>query len=98
MGDAGAMYLGLVLGVISVQGLVKSTVALAVLAPILALLVPISDAAFAIVRRRASGKSISSADRDHIHHRLLDLGLDHRQAVITIYAVSYTHLDVYKRQ
>ncbi|HQD74071.1 MAG TPA: MraY family glycosyltransferase [Bacillota bacterium] len=88
MGDAGAMYLGLVLGVISVQGLVKSTVALAVLAPILALLVPISDAAFAIVRRRASGKSISSADRDHIHHRLLDLGLDHRQAVITIYVVS----------
>jgi len=88
MGDAGAMYLGLVLSVISVQGLVKSTVALSVLAPILALLVPISDAAFAIVRRRASGKSVSSADHDHIHHRLLDLGLEHRQAVLAIYLVS----------
>ena len=88
MGDAGAMYLGLVLSVISVQGLVKSTIVLSVLGPILALLVPISDAAFAIVRRRASGKPVSGADHDHIHHRLLDLGLDHRQAVLAIYLVS----------
>ncbi len=88
MGDAGAMYLGLALSVISVQGLVKSTVAMAVFAPILALLVPISDAAFAVVRRRASGKPVSRADHDHIHHRLLELGLGHKQAVITIYIVT----------
>ncbi len=88
MGDAGAMYLGLALSVISVQGLVKSAVAVAVFAPILALLVPISDAAFAIVRRRASGKPVSRADHDHIHHRLLELGLGHRQAVVAIYVVT----------
>lgn len=88
MGDAGAMYLGLALSVLSVQGLVKSTVAMAVLAPLLALLVPISDAAFAIVRRRSSGVPVSLADRDHIHHRLLELGMGQRQAVMAIYVVS----------
>ncbi len=88
MGDEGAMYLGLAISVISVQGLVKSTVAMAVFAPILALLVPISDAAFAIVRRRISGIPVSRADHDHIHHRLLELGLGHKQAVIAIYVVT----------
>lgn len=88
MGDAGAMYLGLAISVISVQGLVKSTVAMAVFAPILALLVPISDAAFAIVRRRSLGRPVSRADHDHIHHRLLELGLGQRKAVIAIYIVT----------
>jgi len=88
MGDAGAMYLGLALAVLSVEGLVKSTVAMAVLAPIMALLVPISDAAFAIVRRRFAGLPVSSADQDHIHHRLLEIGLGQRKAVVAIYIVS----------
>lgn len=88
MGDAGAMYLGLALSVLSVQGLVKSTVAMAVFAPILALLVPISDAAFAIIRRRTLGQPVSRADHDHIHHRLLELGLSQKKAVIAIYVVT----------
>lgn len=88
MGDAGAMYLGLALSVLSVQGLAKSAVAMSVLVPILALLVPISDAAFAIIRRKFSGTSIARADHDHLHHRLLELGLDQRQAVLLIYLVS----------
>ncbi len=88
MGDAGAMFLGLALSVLSVQGLVKSTVAVAVFAPVLALLVPISDAAFAIFRRKSLGGPISRADRDHIHHRLLELGLSQKKAVIAIYIVT----------
>ncbi|HHY34933.1 MAG TPA: undecaprenyl/decaprenyl-phosphate alpha-N-acetylglucosaminyl 1-phosphate transferase [Firmicutes bacterium] len=88
MGDAGAMYLGLALACISAEGLVKSTAAMALLAPILALLVPISDAAFAIVRRRLAGQPVSRADHDHIHHRLLEMGLSHRQVVLLIYGVS----------
>lgn len=89
MGDAGAMYLGLTLSILSVQGLVKSTVALSVLAPILALVVPISDAAFAIIRRHLTGVPVSEADRDHIHHRLLEMGMGQRQAVLSVYAVSF---------
>ncbi|NLC16080.1 MAG: undecaprenyl/decaprenyl-phosphate alpha-N-acetylglucosaminyl 1-phosphate transferase [Firmicutes bacterium] len=88
MGDAGAMYLGLALAVLSVQGLVKSTLAMAVLAPILALLVPISDAAFAILRRRSLGRPVSRRDSDHIHHRLLELGLGQKKAVVAIYIVT----------
>ncbi|MBE3519424.1 MAG: undecaprenyl/decaprenyl-phosphate alpha-N-acetylglucosaminyl 1-phosphate transferase [Firmicutes bacterium] len=88
MGDTGAMYLGLALACISAEGLVKSTAAMALLAPILALIVPISDAAFAIVRRRLAGQPVSRADHDHIHHRLLEMGLGHRQVVLLIYGVS----------
>lgn len=88
MGDAGAMYLGLALAVLSVQGLVKSAVFMSVLAPLLALMVPISDTAFAIVRRKLSGQAVSHADHDHLHHRLLELGLGHKNAVLSIYVVS----------
>lgn len=89
MGDAGAMYLGLALSVLSVQGLVKSAVFMSVLAPLLALLVPISDTAFAIVRRKLSGQSVSHADHDHLHHRLLELGLGQKNAVLSIYLVTF---------
>lgn len=88
MGDAGAMYLGLALACISAEGLVKSAAAMTLLAPIFALLVPISDAAFAVVRRRLAGQPVSRADHDHIHHRLLEMGLSHRQVVLLIYLVS----------
>lgn len=88
MGDAGAMYLGLALAVLSVQGLVKSAVFMSVLAPILTMMVPISDAAFAVVRRKLSGQPATRADRDHLHHRLLELGMGQRKAVVSIYLVS----------
>lgn len=88
MGDAGAMYLGLALAVLSVQGLVKSAVFMSVLAPIFALMVPISDTAFAIVRRKLTGQPVSEADHDHLHHRLLELGMGQRKAVLSIYLVS----------
>jgi len=88
MGDAGAMYLGLALAVLSVQGLVKSAVFMSVLAPLLALMVPISDTAFAIIRRKFSGQSVSHADHDHLHHRLLELGLGQKNAVLSIYLVT----------
>lgn len=88
MGDAGALYLGLALASLSIQGLVKSAVLMSVFAPLLALLIPISDAAFAIIRRRSAGMPASRADRDHLHHRLLELGLGHRQCVYIIYFVS----------
>ena len=60
----------------------------AVLAPLLALLVPISDTAFAIIRRKLSGQSVSHADHDHLHHRLLELGLGQKNAVLSIYLVT----------
>jgi UDP-GlcNAc:undecaprenyl-phosphate GlcNAc-1-phosphate transferase len=58
----------------------------ALVVPIIALGVPIADTLLAMARRAARGAPLFSADRGHIHHRLLALGLSHRQAVIVLYA------------
>jgi UDP-GlcNAc:undecaprenyl-phosphate GlcNAc-1-phosphate transferase len=88
MGDAGSMFLGFTLAAISVHGVLKSALTVSVVVPILALAVPIFDTAFAIIRRLAAGRSIGEADKDHLHHRLLRLGLSHRNTVLVMWAVS----------
>lgn len=88
MGDAGAMFLGFTLAAISVHGVLKSAVTVGVIVPVLALALPIFDTAFAIIRRVATGRSIGEADKDHLHHRLLRLGLSHRTTVLVMWAIS----------
>lgn len=88
MGDAGAMFLGFTLAAVSVHGVLKSAVTVGVVVPVLALALPIFDTAFAIIRRVAAGRSIGEADRDHLHHRLLRLGLSHRNTVLVMWAIS----------
>lgn len=88
MGDAGAMFLGYTLAAVSVHGVLKTTATIGIIVPVLALALPIFDTAFAIVRRLATGRSIGEADRDHLHHRLLRLGLSHRNTVLVMWAIS----------
>jgi UDP-GlcNAc:undecaprenyl-phosphate/decaprenyl-phosphate GlcNAc-1-phosphate transferase len=88
MGDAGAMFLGYTLAAVSVHGVLKTTVTVGVFVPVLALALPILDTAFAIIRRLASGRSIGEADKDHLHHRLLRLGLSHRNTVLVMWTIS----------
>lgn len=88
MGDTGAQLLGFLLGAISIQGAIKSAAAFAISVPILALGLPIYDTLFAMIRRKINGKPIMGADRGHLHHRLLDMGLTQRQAVIIMYLIS----------
>ncbi len=88
MGDSGSMFLGYVLGGLSVMGLYKSYTAISLIVPILALGVPIADTAFAIVRRWRGGRPIYLPDRGHLHHRLLDRGLTQRQTVVLLYLIS----------
>ncbi len=88
MGDTGAMFSGFALAAISVSGALKSAAAVTIIVPILALGVPIFDTVFAIVRRLYNGKPISEADNGHIHHRLLALGFNQRQAVLSVYGIS----------
>lgn len=90
MGDTGAMFLGFVLGAISVEGALKGPAALVFVVPVLALGLPIFDTCLSIGRRLASGRPIYEADTDHLHHRLLAQGFTHRQAVMALYAVSIT--------
>jgi UDP-GlcNAc:undecaprenyl-phosphate GlcNAc-1-phosphate transferase len=87
MGDTGSNFLGFVLGVISIQGF-KGYTAIAITIPILVLGLPIFDTLFAILRRIANGKSPMEADRGHLHHRLIDMGLSQKQSVLVMYTVS----------
>jgi len=88
MGDSGAHFLGIALGMISVLGVAKVAVAFALAAPVIALAVPIADTGWAILRRGRRGASVATPDRLHIHHRLQSFGLDPRQTCYVFYAVS----------
>ncbi len=88
MGDTGSMFLGLVLATVSIQCHQKSATAIAIGVPIVVLGLPIADTLLAICRRIADGRSIFSADRDHLHHRLLAVGFTHKQSVLILYGVN----------
>ena len=88
MGDAGSGFLGFSLAVLSIMGMTKVAAAFSMLVPIMVLAIPIFDTGFAIVRRLLSGKSPFEADRLHLHHRIMDKGLSHRQTTFTIYGVT----------
>jgi UDP-GlcNAc:undecaprenyl-phosphate GlcNAc-1-phosphate transferase len=81
VGTSGVMFVGYTLAVLSILGTAKVAVALLVLG------VPIIDAFWIIVRRVFQRRSPFSPDRGHLHHRLLDTGLSHRQTVLLIYAI-----------
>jgi UDP-GlcNAc:undecaprenyl-phosphate GlcNAc-1-phosphate transferase len=85
MGDSGSMFLGFVLATTAIRSNQKSSTAVAIVVPILALGIPIADTLLAMGRRALRGAPLFSADRGHIHHRLMDRGLSHRQAVLVIY-------------
>lgn len=88
LGDTGSLFIGFMIGVLSLQGLKNST-AVAIVTPMIILGVPITDTVVAIIRRILSGRKIYEADRMHLHHRLLSLGLTHRGTVLVIYAISF---------
>jgi UDP-GlcNAc:undecaprenyl-phosphate/decaprenyl-phosphate GlcNAc-1-phosphate transferase len=94
MGDSGAMPLGYLLAGATISiigrfngpGAAGGRLALPLIfTPIVFLALPITDALFAIVRRLATGRGIWTADKEHIHHRLMRLGHSHRQAVLVMY-------------
>ena len=88
MGDTGATFLGYILATMSIQGLFKYYAVISFVVPFMILGLPIFDTAFAFVRRIAHGQSPMHADRSHIHHRLIDMGLNQKQAVATLYVIS----------
>lgn len=88
MGDTGSTFLGFMLAVMSIQGLTKSYTVITLMVGGVVLGLPIFDTSFAIIRRVANKQSIALADRGHLHHRLVDKGISHRRAVLTMYAVA----------
>lgn len=88
MGDTGALLLGYVLATVSVLGFFKFYAVVSFAVPLLALAVPLLDTIFAVIRRLIHGQSPFHADRGHFHHRLMDMGLNQKQAVAILYVVS----------
>ena len=89
MGDTGSLFLGFLIAALAVRGLQKSEGNIALLVPIITLAVPIGDTSLAFFRRIYQGHHPFSPDKDHLHHRLLFLGLSHRQAVHIVYLFSF---------
>lgn len=89
LGDSGSLFLGFYLGGLSLWASEKSAIAFALFIPIVALGLPIVDVIYAVLRRWHRGVPIGQADRDHIHHRLLDKGFSHRRAVLMLYGVNF---------
>jgi UDP-GlcNAc:undecaprenyl-phosphate GlcNAc-1-phosphate transferase len=98
LGDSGSLFCGFVLAVTAITGRQKGVTALAVAEPLLIFALPLADTSWSIVRRLLSPapssnrfqrlRRVLQADRAHIHHRLLTLGLSHRAAVLVLYLVS----------
>ncbi|MBI2565837.1 MAG: undecaprenyl/decaprenyl-phosphate alpha-N-acetylglucosaminyl 1-phosphate transferase [Candidatus Schekmanbacteria bacterium] len=88
LGDTGSLFLGFCLATVSLVSTRKSTTAIALLMPLICLGLPIADTGLAIVRRYRLGAPIFRADRLHLHHRLLRLGLSHRQVVRVFHLAS----------
>ena len=88
MGDSGAYLIGYVIATLSLINAEKGTILAALIAPVLALALPIADVAYAMLRRGIKGLPIFRPDQGHIHHRLMQSGLSRQKTVIFLYAIS----------
>jgi UDP-GlcNAc:undecaprenyl-phosphate GlcNAc-1-phosphate transferase len=96
LGDSGSMFIGFTLAVIGLQGSFKATAATVLFLPIIVLGIPLFDTLFAIFRRARRRTNPFKADREHIHHRLVRVGLHHRNVVLVLYFVcAYLALTAY---
>ncbi len=86
MGDAGSMLLGFVIAGVAVSGVMKSAAAIAFVAPLIILAIPILDTSFVILKRLKYGLPVYNADRSHFHHRFFTIGWGQRKTVLALYA------------
>ena len=87
LGDTGALYIGFMIAVFSLKGL-KNVTFISMLVPVTILGVPITDTIYAMIRRKLNNQPVSQADKHHLHHQLMKMGLTHRQAVLALYGIS----------
>ena len=87
MGDAGSQMLGFAVGVLSIRATQNGSSVVSAATPVLLLALPILDTLSVMVQRISEGRSPFSADKNHIHHKLLGFGFGHHEAVMVIYAI-----------
>jgi UDP-GlcNAc:undecaprenyl-phosphate/decaprenyl-phosphate GlcNAc-1-phosphate transferase len=88
LGDSGSLFIGFVLSAMALAGAQKAPTIVAVAIPVVSFGLPILETVLSIIRRLISGRPVFTADREHIHHKLLQHGMTHRQVVILLYGVS----------
>lgn len=88
LGDSGSLFIGFLLSALALEGAEKAPTVVAVAIPVVSFGLPILETALSVLRRVIGGRPVFTADREHIHHRLLQLGFSHREVVIVLYAVS----------
>lgn len=88
LGDSGSLFIGFLLSALALYGAQKAPTIVAVAIPIVSFGLPILETVLSVLRRLISGRPVFTADREHIHHKLLQHGLTHRQVVILLYGVS----------
>ena len=88
LGDSGSLFIGFVLSALALAGAQKAPTFVAVAIPVVSFGLPILETLLSILRRLISGRPVFTADREHIHHKLLQMGFSHRQVVVVLYAVS----------
>lgn len=88
MGDTGSLFLGYILAAISIEGTLKSATAITFFAPVLALGIPILDTTMAIIRRVLRGQSPFKPDKEHLHHKILNMGAGQRKTVLILYFIN----------
>jgi len=90
LGDSGSMVIGLSIGLLGIQGTLKTSATLAITAPVVVMTLPMFDIAAALVRRQLTGRRLDAPDRGHIHHRLLDRGWTPWQVLCLLGALCLT--------
>lgn len=96
LGDTGSQFLGMMMAALALLENNKGTAAITLLLPIVAMGLPLLDSALAFLRRLGRGGRIFRADQEHLHHRLLRLGLTQRQVVtLMYYACAYLGITAY---
>jgi UDP-GlcNAc:undecaprenyl-phosphate/decaprenyl-phosphate GlcNAc-1-phosphate transferase len=88
LGDSGSLFIGFMLSALALRGAQKAPTVVAIAIPVVSFGLPILETTLSVLRRFISGRPVFTADREHIHHKLLQLGMSHRQVVIVLYGVS----------
>jgi UDP-GlcNAc:undecaprenyl-phosphate GlcNAc-1-phosphate transferase len=88
MGDSGSLLVGFILASLSILASAKATAMATIMLPIIAFSHPLMDMIYAVLRRYHRGLPLGEADREHIHHKLLDMGLSRTKVLLTLYGVN----------
>lgn len=88
LGDTGSLFIGTFMSIFSLLGYFKKVTVISLLIPVVIFALPIIDTTWAIIRRIIKRKNIFHPDKEHIHHKLLDFGLDQKQAAVLLYFIT----------